>query len=283
MTRRGRSWRSRRRQTRADRLRLQRSAETKAITPSGGSAQALAYGGTGQGDLVESDRPTSDSVPRTHARSGVSWHELLRTYPGWTTDRPADSSGNFNPLVDAQGNIIALVNSSGKSGRTFRYGPYGDNISSEGTQTIPFPFGFQGGYRMPGETRARQRSSNGLYPFWGALTTTRRSDGGRSQIRMAGGTSSSAVTRIDESIQVVDARSTATPPTVIARVTPYMLWQVVLSRTQCRVSQVDSESERTPVERASTTWIAFVDRVTADELVPRHYGSGVRPPSDRRS
>jgi len=140
--------------------------ETKAITPSGGSAQALAYGGTGQGDLVELATTKLQNsllgLTREAASGGTSY--FARTPSGLLVDQRTPS-GNFNPLFDAQGDIIALVNSSGKVERTFRYGPYGENVSSEGTQTIPFPFGFQSGYRMPGGNTGKGNVANGIYHF----------------------------------------------------------------------------------------------------------------------
>ena len=74
-------------------------------------------------------------------------------------------SGHYNPLRDAQGDIIALVNSSAKVERTFRYGPYGENTKSEGTQTIPYPFGFKSGYRMPGGNKGEGNVTNALYHY----------------------------------------------------------------------------------------------------------------------
>jgi RHS repeat-associated protein len=140
--------------------------ETKAITPSGKSEQALAYGGTGQGDLVELGTTKLQNsllgLTREAASGGTSY--FARTPDGLLIDQRTPS-GNFNPLFDAQGNVMALVNSSGKVERTFRYGPYGENISSEGEQKVPFPFGFQGGYRMEGGNTGKGNVSNGLYHF----------------------------------------------------------------------------------------------------------------------
>jgi len=140
--------------------------ETKAITPSGGSERALAYGGTGQGDLVElASTKLQNSLlglTREAASGGTSY--FARTPDGQLIDQ-RNPSGNFNPLYDAQGDVIALVSSTGKVERTFRYGPYGENVNSEGTQTIPDPFGFQGGYRMPGGNTGKGNVENGLYHF----------------------------------------------------------------------------------------------------------------------
>jgi RHS repeat-associated protein len=74
-------------------------------------------------------------------------------------------AGHFNPLYDAQGDIIALASTTGKVERTFHYGPYGENTKSEGTQTIPYPFGYKSGYRMPGGNKGLGNVSNGLYHY----------------------------------------------------------------------------------------------------------------------
>jgi RHS repeat-associated protein len=57
------------------------------------------------------------------------------------------------------------VSSAKKVERTFRYGPYGENIHSEGTQTIPYPFGFKGGYRMPAGNTGKGNVTNSLLHF----------------------------------------------------------------------------------------------------------------------
>ena len=147
--------------------------ETKAITPSGGSEQALSYGGTGQDDLVSLGSSTTiqNSLlgpTREVSSSGTNYY--ARTPTGLLIDQRTPS-GNFNPLFDAQGDVIAQVSSSGKVERTFRYGPYGENVESGGEQTVPFHLGFQGGYRMPGGNAGKGKEGkenkvpNGLYHF----------------------------------------------------------------------------------------------------------------------
>jgi RHS repeat-associated protein len=140
--------------------------ETKAITPAGGSEQALAYGGIGQADLVALGSSTLQNsllgLTREATSGGTSYY--ARTPSGLLVDQRTPS-GNFNPLYDAQGDVIALVSTSGKVERTFRYGPYGENVNSEGTQTIPDPFGFQGGYRVPGGNTGKGNVANGLDHF----------------------------------------------------------------------------------------------------------------------
>ena len=38
-------------------------------------------------------------------------------------------------------------------------------MKSEGTQTIPYPFGYKGGYRMPGGNKGEGNVANGLYHY----------------------------------------------------------------------------------------------------------------------
>jgi RHS repeat-associated protein len=57
------------------------------------------------------------------------------------------------------------VSSTAKVERTFRCGPYGEDVTTEGTQTIPFIFGYKGGYRMPGGNKGETSVANGLYHY----------------------------------------------------------------------------------------------------------------------
>jgi RHS repeat-associated protein len=143
------------------------ASETSSLTPFGGSALALSYGGTGQDDLTAIGSATTLQnsllgITREVNSAGTSY--FARTPTGLLIDERTPS-GNFNPLYDGQGDIIGLVNSSKKVERTFRYGPYGENAKSEGTQTIPDPFGYKGGYRMSGGNKGEGIVSNGLYHF----------------------------------------------------------------------------------------------------------------------
>jgi RHS repeat-associated protein len=143
------------------------AAETSSITPSGSGAETLSYGGTGQDDLTALGSSTTLQnsllgITREVNSAGTSY--FARTPTGLLIDERTPS-GDFNPLYDGQGDIIGLVNSSKKVERTFRYGPYGENTKSEGTQTIPDPFGYKGGYRMPGGNKGEGSVANGLYHF----------------------------------------------------------------------------------------------------------------------
>jgi RHS repeat-associated protein len=143
--------------------------QTETITPAGSGARNLAYGGAGQDDLVgvgEAGLKNSLLGLTSEVNSGGSSY-FARTPNGLLIDERTPS-GNFNPMYDGQGDIIALVGASGVVERSFRYGPYGENVVSdkaEGAQGPPFLFGFQGGYRMPGGNKGKGNVANGLYHF----------------------------------------------------------------------------------------------------------------------
>jgi RHS repeat-associated protein len=101
-------------------------------------------------------------ITREVNSSGTNY--FARTPTGLLIDERTPA-GNFNPLYDAQGDVIALASSSKKVERTFRYGPYGENIKSEGTQTIPYPFGYKSGYRMPAGNTGKGNVANSLIHF----------------------------------------------------------------------------------------------------------------------
>jgi RHS repeat-associated protein len=143
------------------------ASELTGLTPSGGSALALSYGGTGQDDLLSIGSTTTIQnsllgVTREVTSAGTSYY--ARTPNGLLIDERTPS-GNYNPLYDAQGDIIALANTSGKVERTFHYGPYGENIKSEGTQTIPYPFGYKAGYRMAAGNTGLENVPNSLVHY----------------------------------------------------------------------------------------------------------------------
>jgi RHS repeat-associated protein len=141
--------------------------QLSSLTPSGGGAQALTYGGNGQDDLASLGASTTiqNSVvglTREVNAAGTSYY--ARTPTGLLVDERTPS-GHYTPLYDVQGDIIALVSTTGKVERTFHYGPYGENVESAGTQTIPDPFGYKGGYRVPGGNKGHGSVANGLYHF----------------------------------------------------------------------------------------------------------------------
>jgi RHS repeat-associated protein len=124
------------------------ASELSALTPSGGSEEKLEYGGTGQDDLTKVGSITIDNsllgVTSETTSSGTTYYGRM---PDGLLIDERTPSGIYNPMFDAQGDIIALVATNAKVEETFHYGPYGENIKSEGT--VPYPFGYKSGYRLP--------------------------------------------------------------------------------------------------------------------------------------
>ena len=147
------------------------ASELSSLTPAGSGALALSYGGTGQGDLTALGSTTTlqnSQLGLTRQVSSAGTSYFARTPNGLLIDQRTPS-GHFNPLYDAQGDIIALVNSTAKVERTFRYGPYGENTHSEGTLDHPLPLRLQ--ERLPHarrQHRPRQRRQRPL-PLRSAL------------------------------------------------------------------------------------------------------------------
>jgi RHS repeat-associated protein len=142
------------------------ASELSKLTPSGGSELSLSFGGTGQDDLVGlgSTSLQNSLLGLTKETNGASTSYFARTPAGLLVD-VRTPSGSYNPLYDAQGDVVGLAGSTAKVERTFRYGPFGENTTSAGTQTIPYPFGFKAGYRMPGGNSGKGNVANGLYHF----------------------------------------------------------------------------------------------------------------------
>jgi RHS repeat-associated protein len=87
---------------------------------------------------------------------------------GSTSDYPPPAN---NPIYDAQGDVIGLLNSSGELAQTIRYGPYGENTNATTIGTGPAytptndPFVFQGGYHAAGGNAGVGNVPNGLYQY----------------------------------------------------------------------------------------------------------------------
>jgi RHS repeat-associated protein len=142
------------------------ASQLTTLTPPGESEKSLSYAGTGQSDLtaIGSTKTQNSLLGLTKQTSSEGTSYFLRTPTGLLVSEKLPC-GTYNPLYDAQGDIIALVGTGRKVERTFRYGPYGENVHSEGTQSIPFIFGFKGGYRTPGGNVGSGNVANGLYHF----------------------------------------------------------------------------------------------------------------------
>ena len=142
------------------------AGETSSITPSGGSALGLSYGGTGQDDLtaIGSSTTLQNSllgVTREVNSTGTSY--FARTNGLLIDERTP--TGDFNPLYDAQGDVIALVNSSKKVERTRSATGHTARTSRAKERRRSPPVGFKGGYRMPAGNAGKGNVANDLYPL----------------------------------------------------------------------------------------------------------------------
>jgi RHS repeat-associated protein len=83
--------------------------------------------------------------------------------------RPARLPGgaSYNPIYDAQGDVVGLLNSSGELIQSVRYGPYGENANTTGFSYTPTidPFLFQGGYQLAGGNSGNGNVPNNLYHY----------------------------------------------------------------------------------------------------------------------
>jgi RHS repeat-associated protein len=112
-----------------------------------GAEEAFSFAGTGQDDLVKAGSATLQNsllgLTQETTSAGTSYFARL---PNGLLIDERTPSGDFNPVYDAQGDIIAFVNSSADAVRTIHYGPYGESKIEGGT--APFLFGYKGGYRI---------------------------------------------------------------------------------------------------------------------------------------
>jgi RHS repeat-associated protein len=128
--------------------------QLKDITPPSTGEQALTYLTGGQSNLI-----TVGSVDIQNTKlglvgqiNGAGSSEYARTPEGLLIDERLPSGSDYNPIYDANGDIVGLLNSSGALVQTLRYGPYGENTNaglSLAYNTTDDPFQFQGGYHLP--------------------------------------------------------------------------------------------------------------------------------------
>jgi len=132
--------------------------------------ESLTYLGTGESNLTTlgsgavetSELGTTKQVNE----SGTSYY--ARTPFGLLIDERLPGGASYNPVEDAQGDLVGLLNSSGELVQTVRYGPYGENPSSGGQlayNATNDPFLFQGGYHMSGGNAGEGNVGTGLYHF----------------------------------------------------------------------------------------------------------------------
>ena len=144
--------------------------QLKDLTPPSLSEQALTYFGSGQSNLTGVGSTTVQNsalgIASQTNESGTSYY--ARTPAGIMIDEGLPGGASYNPVYDAQGDVIGLLNSSGELKQTIRYGPHGENTTAAGTLSYSAtndPFLFQGGYHMVGGNVGAGNVPNGLYHF----------------------------------------------------------------------------------------------------------------------
>ena len=79
-----------------------------------------------------------------------------------------EAGTSYNPVYDAQGDVIGLLNSSGALVQSIRYGPYGENTTASGSTSYTATndaFLFQGGYHLAGGNAGTGNVPNNLYHY----------------------------------------------------------------------------------------------------------------------
>lgn len=144
--------------------------QLKDLTPPSTGEQALGYLTNGQSDLIEVGstyiQNTKLGVMGQINEAGTSYY--ARTPQGLLIDERLPSSKDYNPIYDANGDIIGLLNSTGELVQTIRYGPYGENAAASGSLTYSTtndPLLYQGGYHLPGGDTGKGNIPNDLYHY----------------------------------------------------------------------------------------------------------------------
>lgn len=146
--------------------------QLKDITPPSSSEQALTYLTGGQGTLI-----TVGAIDIQNTKLGLTGQinesgtsDYARTPEGLMVDERLPGGNNYNPIYDANGDIIGLLNSSGALVQTIRYGPYGENTNASKSLGLEYsptndPFLFQGGYHLAGGDPGSGNVPSDLYHY----------------------------------------------------------------------------------------------------------------------
>jgi RHS repeat-associated protein len=148
--------------------------QLEALTPPEGSKESLSYLGAGATRLTKLGGTTLENstlgLTKQTTTAGTSYY--ARTPEGTLVDERLPGGESYNPVYDAQGDIIGLLNTSGELAQHVRYGPYGENATATKLEysATNDPFLFQGGYHAPGGEEGRggeggKRVPNDLYHF----------------------------------------------------------------------------------------------------------------------
>jgi RHS repeat-associated protein len=145
--------------------------QLEGLTPPGIAEEKLKYLGSGQSKLTGLGTATlqNSALGVTKQTIAGSASYYARTPGGTLVDERLPGGVSYNPVYDAQGDIVGLLNSSGELVQTIRYGPYGENANTTATEVGAHgaaysptndPFLYHGGYHAPGGN-----PSSGLYHF----------------------------------------------------------------------------------------------------------------------
>jgi RHS repeat-associated protein len=148
--------------------------QLESLTPSGKGEEKLQYLGSGQAKLVGLGTTTLQNstlgITKQTIEGNASYY--ARTPGGTLIDERLPGSISYNPVYDAQGDVIGLLNSGGELVQTISYGPYGENAKATkiGEHGVEYsstndPLLFQGGYHTAGGNPGVGNVPNGLYHF----------------------------------------------------------------------------------------------------------------------
>jgi RHS repeat-associated protein len=143
--------------------------QLEGLTPPEKAEEKLKYLGSGQSTLVGLGTTTLQNsalgITKQTIEGNASYY--ARTPGGTLVDERLPGGTTYNPIYDAQGDIIGLLNSSGELVQTIQHGPYGQNANTTGMtySATADPFMFQGGYHTLGGDAGTGNVPNGLYHF----------------------------------------------------------------------------------------------------------------------
>jgi RHS repeat-associated protein len=123
------------------------AAQTTSITPSGGSANGLAYADVGQADLVTDGSTTLANGPLglDSATTGGTTTYFIRDPEGNVIGEKTGTSSSLYFLKDALGSVTAVINGAGSTvSDRYSYDPYGNMSVISGTDYEPIRYA--GGY-----------------------------------------------------------------------------------------------------------------------------------------
>ncbi len=144
--------------------------QLEGLTSSGGGEEALTYLTSGQATLasIGASSLENSAIGITNQTNTEGTSYYTRTPEGTMVDERLPGGSDYNPVYDAQGDVIGLLNSSGELVQDIRYGPYGENATHEGSlkySTTNDPFLFKGGYHIEQGDPGEGNIPNGLYEF----------------------------------------------------------------------------------------------------------------------